>query len=181
MRLFTGIDLSAEVAQALEERLARLRLAARIRWSPLANLHITTRFIGEWPEERLAELRAALEAMRTPAPFPISIRRLGLFPDPQRPRVFWAGVESSAALARLAAETDGVLKGLGLPGEGRLFSPHLTLARIRARAELQGLREAVASLPPPDFGTFRAERFYLYRSQPMGGNPVYTKLTGFPL
>ena len=62
MRLFTGLDLPAEVVGNLEELLQQLRPTARIQWSPPANLHITTKFIGEWPEERLEELKAALRA-----------------------------------------------------------------------------------------------------------------------
>ena len=33
---------------------------ARINWSPVDNLHITTKFIGEWPEARLDEIKRAL-------------------------------------------------------------------------------------------------------------------------
>ena len=43
----------------LEELLRHLKPSARIAWSPIANLHVTTKFIGEWPEERLGELTAA--------------------------------------------------------------------------------------------------------------------------
>jgi len=53
MRLFTGLDLPADVVHNLEQLLQRLRPTARIHWSLAANLHITTKFIGEWPEERL--------------------------------------------------------------------------------------------------------------------------------
>ena len=63
MRLFTGLDLPAEVVHNLEQLLERLRPTARIHWSLPANLHITTKFIGEWPEERLGELKAPLAAL----------------------------------------------------------------------------------------------------------------------
>ena len=60
MRLFTGIDLAAEVVARLEEVVARLKPTAPIRWSPPANLHITSKFIGEWPENRLEEMRVCM-------------------------------------------------------------------------------------------------------------------------
>ena len=60
MRLFIGIDLTPEVIRSLEELLQRLKPAAQINWSPPRNLHITTKFVGEWPEERLAELKSVL-------------------------------------------------------------------------------------------------------------------------
>ena len=60
MRLFTGIDLPEHVHDKLERFLAALRPTAHLIWSPVYNLHITTKFIGEWPEEKLGEVTTAL-------------------------------------------------------------------------------------------------------------------------
>lgn len=181
MRLFTGLDLPAEVVSALEALVEQLRPAARIKWSPPANLHITTRFIGEWPEEQLPDLRAALARIPRHPPIPIHVRNVGFFPNPHSPRVFWTGVEAGPELAALAAETDRALEPLGLKPEGRPFSPHLTLARIKETVPLQKLRETIARLPALDFGSFSADRFYLYQSRPSPSGSVYTKLAEFPL
>jgi len=181
MRLFTGLDLTPEVVSALDSLLDQLRPAARIKWSPPANLHVTTRFIGEWPEERLPDLRGALGGLPSHPPIPIHIRKLGFFPNPHSPRIFWAGVEAAPDLAALASETDRALHTLGLEPEGRPFSPHLTLARIKEPVPLQKLRETIAALPSLDFGTFSADRFFLYQSLPGPAGSVYTKLAEFPL
>jgi 2'-5' RNA ligase len=181
MRLFTALDLPPEVVRTLDALLDRLRPAARIKWSPPANLHVTTRFIGAWPEERLLDLRAALAGLPNYPPIPIRIRKLGFFPNPHSPRVFWAGVEASPDLAALAVATDRALDPLGLKPEGRPFSPHLTLARIKERVPLQKLGEAIAALPSLDFGGFSADRFFLYQSRPGPAGSVYTKLAEFPL
>jgi len=181
MRLFTGLDLPADVVRALDGLLDQLRPAARIKWSPPANLHITTRFIGEWPEARLPDLRAALGRVPSYPPIPIHVRKLGFFPNPHSPRIFWAGVEASPDLAAVASETDRALEPLGLKPEGRPFSPHLTLARIKEPVPMQTLRETIAALPSLDFGSFTAERFFLYQSRPGPAGSVYTKLAEFPL
>jgi len=181
MRLFTGLDLSGEVVCSLEALLSHLRPAADWKWSPPANLHITTRFIGEWPEARLPELRAALAELPSRPPIAVHIHRLGYFPTPYAPRVFWAGVEAPADLPALAAEIDGALDRLGLPPEGRPFRPHLTLARAKERVPATALRDAVAALPSLDFGAFDAHSFFLYQSRPGAGGSVYTKLAEFPL
>lgn len=179
MRLFTALELSNEVIRALEDLLDRLRPTADINWSPPANLHITTRFIGEWPEARLPELRAALETLPGHPPIPVHVRNLGYFPNPHAPRVFWAGVEAPPDLAALASQTDAALDRLGLPPEGRPFSPHLTLARIKTRVPMESLRQAVAALPTLDFGSFTAESFFLYQSRLNPRGSVYTQLAEF--
>jgi RNA 2',3'-cyclic 3'-phosphodiesterase len=180
MRLFVGLDLPGETARALETLLNRLRPAARIGWSPPANLHITTKFIGEWPEERLEELKSALGAVAARPTIPVHVRELGFFPNPRSPRVFWCGIEAPG-LAALAADTDRATASLGIEPEKRAFSPHLTLARIREPRDLGELRRAIENFGPAEFGRFEAGSFFLYRSQLRPGGSLYTKLAEFPL
>jgi 2'-5' RNA ligase len=180
MRLFTGLDLPAEIVDRLEGLQRRLKPAARINWSPLANLHITTRFIGEWPEGRLGELKAALGGIPSREPIAVSIRRLGLFPNPHAPKIFWCGIEAPG-LAELATGTDAALEGLGLAREDKPYRPHLTLARIKDRPDMQPLRETIVSLDSQEFGAFSARSFFLYQSTLKPGGSVYTKLAEFPL
>jgi 2'-5' RNA ligase len=180
MRLFTALDLPGDLISNLEELFRRLKPAARIQWSPPANLHVTTKFIGEWPENRLGELKAALAALPGRPAIPVRIRRVGFFPNPHSPRNFWCGVEAPG-LPELATDTDSATAALGIPREKRAFSPHLTLARIKGRVELQPLREAIAALPALEFGAFQAGSFFLYQSRLRPSGSVYTKLAEFPL
>jgi RNA 2',3'-cyclic 3'-phosphodiesterase len=180
MRLFVGLDLPQDVVRNLENLLDRLRPTAPISWSPPANLHITTKFIGEWPEERLDEMKEALAKLPSHPAIPLHIRRVGFFPNPHSPRVFWCGIEAPG-LDALAADTDQATAALGVESEKRAFSPHLTLARIKERVDLQPLREKIAALESLEFGSFETSSFFLYRSQPRRTGSVYTKLAEFPL
>jgi len=179
MRLFTGLDLPAEVVGNLERLLQRLRPSAAIQWSAPSNLHITTKFIGEWPEERLAELANGLGTVPLRSAIPVQIHELGFFPSARAPRVFWCGIEAPG-LADLATETDRAAARLGIAAESRPFTPHLTLARIKERLDLESLRRAIGSLPSVEFGGFEAGSFFLYRSQLRPTGSVYTKLAEFP-
>src|ERR1051326_4319026 len=114
MRLFTAIDLPDAVLENLAALIERLKPAASIKWSPRANLHITTKFIGEWPEERLPELKQALGALPARERFEVQIRNLGYYPNPHSPRVFFAGIEAPPDLAALARDIDGVLARIGV-------------------------------------------------------------------
>ncbi len=180
MRLFTGLDLPAEVVGNLEALLERLRPKARIHWSPPANLHITTKFIGEWPEERLAELTGQLAGLPSRPSILAHIDTVGFFPNARSPRVFWCGIEAPG-LEALAADTDRATSILGIESERRAFSPHLTLARIKEPLDLEPLHRAIAALASLDFGRFETRVFYLYRSQLRPGGSVYTKIAEFPL
>jgi RNA 2',3'-cyclic 3'-phosphodiesterase len=180
MRLFIGIDLTPEVIANLEGLLERLKPAAQINWSPPRNLHITTKFVGEWPEERLEELKSALGTLPARQPINIAIEKLGFFPNPHAPRVFWAGVHAGDDLAALARDTEEAFAPLGIVKEERAYSPHLTLARIKTPGKQPALLQAVAKLPSLNFGSFAADRFYLYQSRTAPTGSVYTKLAEFP-
>ncbi len=180
MRLFTGIELPDDVREKLERLLMHLRPCAHLKWSPVYNLHVTLKFIGEWPEEKMPQLEAAL---RTVAPRPAiaaEVKGLGWFPNPHHPRVFWAGVHGGDALPALVKDIDSGLAPLGIAPEDRAFSTHLTLARIKEPAPLRALRSAIAQLESVEFGAFDVTRFYLYRSQPGSAGSIYTKLSEYP-
>jgi 2'-5' RNA ligase len=179
MRLFIALDLPIEALRNLESFVARIKPTARINWSPPANLHVTTKFIGEWPEARLAELQAALSALPGRPAIDVTVAKVGFFPNERAPRVFWCGVEAPG-IDVLAADTDAATASLGVARENRPYSPHLTLARIKDRLDLRPLHSAVAALAPLDFGRFTAQSFFLYRSELRPTGSVYTKLAEFP-
>jgi len=179
MRLFTALHLPGEVVHNLESFVARLKPTARIHWSPPANLHVTTKFIGEWPDGRLAELQVSLAAMRERPAIDVSIAKVGFYPNQHSPRVFWCGIEAEG-LEALAADTESATAAAGVARENRPYSPHLTLARIKDRLDLQPLHNALAAIPSLEFGRFTARSFFLYRSQLRPTGSVYTKLAEFP-
>ena len=181
LRLFTGIAAPEEVNARVDELIRRLRPLAHIRWSPASNFHITTKFIGAWPQERLEEMKSALGSVERQGAFPIAIRALGFFPNAKRPRVFWTGIEGGEALGRLAASTDAACARLGVERETKSYAPHLTLARIDTPVGIEALHEGIAKLPSTEFGEFEAREFHLYLSQPGRGGSVYTSLAEFPL
>ena len=172
MRLFTAIDLPPEVRASVDDFIGQLRPLARLGWTLSANLHITTRFIGDWPEERLPELQRALAALSSRAPIPIRVHGLGLVPNGKSPRILLAHADAPPELSELARD-------LGY-AERRAYSPHVTLARIKSPKGLGPLVTKLAELGDPDFGAFLADRFFLYQSKPSAAGSVYTKLSEFP-
>lgn len=179
MRLFTAIDLPDETIWKLDRLISVLRPEALIKWSPIDNLHITTKFIGEWPPERLEELETALSGILPREPFKIELRNLGWFPNERSPRVLWVGVHAEPGLYTLAKDTEARLVSLGVPPDERAFTAHLTLARIKSPVPLAQLRKKVEELQPAEIGSFEVNQFFLFRSDPGSHASIYRKLHGF--
>lgn len=178
MRLFTGLPLTYEVRRNIELLYQSLEPLAAIEWSKPGNLHVTTKFIGEWPDERLDELKSTLRAMARSAVFEISIDGFGWFPTPHHPRHFFAAVRGPEALGQLAAATNTALTAIGVPAETKPYRPHLTLARMKeSTIDLAPIKQFVAQLPSTDFGRMTVNSFKLYASR----NRTYTVIEDFPL
>jgi len=177
LRLFTAIDIPDDVKAALATLLDRLRPLAKLHWIPVEKLHITTKFIGEWPdkpEARLDELKRALAAITCPI-VDVAIRRMGWLPNPRSARVLYAGVESSETLTALARVTEQAAESVGVPVEDRIYCPHVTLARTRKKVPLSALKHALTEIELSTIGSFRASSFALYLS----AAGKYTKLQEF--
>lgn len=178
MRLFTGIALPSETSASVLALIDQLRPLAHIAWSKPEKLHITTRFIGEWPESQLDELKQALTAVSVSDPVEIRLLGLDWLPNPHRPLTLHAAVEATPALTQLAADTDAALLTLGLIPERRTYRPHVTLGRIRRQDHdpIDKLRQAVDQTRF-DLAPFRAPSFHLYLS----ADGTYTNLSEYSL
>lgn len=181
LRLFTGIAAPPEINSALDDFVRQLKPLAPIRWSPASNFHITTKFIGAWPEDRLEELKSALEAMPRSGSFFIAIRGYGFHPNARRPHVFYSNIDGGSALPALAERTNQACAGVGIDVEKKPYSPHLTLARIDSPRGLETLHAALARMGQPEFGRFDVRNFHLYLSRPGRSGSVYTSLAEFAL
>jgi 2'-5' RNA ligase len=183
MRLFVGIDLPEALSARLSRLIDQLRPLAAVRWSRAENLHVTTKFIGEWEQERLEEVKEALAAVRRMRRFPITLRGVGWFPNPHQPRVLWVGVDGGEPLVKLAQATEGALERLGIPAENRPYQPHLTLARLNGvrKDELVALRQRLATMEATEFEPFTVTAYHLYWSRTTPGGSIYTKLAGYEL
>jgi 2'-5' RNA ligase len=181
VRVFVALQIPPAVRRNLGEFLATLRaISSQPRWVRTENLHVTLKFIGEVQAERLGDIRAALSAVRSDRAVALDFRGAGFFPNEKRPRVFWAGIEASANLARLAGDIDRALEKLGVPSEKRPFSPHLTLARFEPPGLPEKLRAAIQENSKREFGSVAVKEFHLIESKLKPGGAEYTTLETFP-
>lgn len=191
MRLFVAAEPSEQVRRSavsaierLRERLDSAKASRGLRWLPPENLHLTVWFLGEVSDARA---EAVLDAMRpslaTPA-FELHLAGFGAFPPSGPPRVLWMGVTRGLAeLARAHEEVGERLQPWGFPPEGRAYSAHLTIARVKEQphgSARAALRQALAHVPA-DAGSCRIEELAVFRSRTAPAGAVYERLLRVPL
>jgi 2'-5' RNA ligase len=184
IRAFIAIPLPAALLTelaALQRRLERKVPSRSVRWVRAEGIHLTLKFLGDTPTERLPNIKQALAAVARHAPgCTFAAEGLGCFPNTNRPRVVWVGIrESTGRLAALQQAIEEVVAPLGFSPEGRNFSPHLTLGRVGRRASRSDAAQVGQLVADTDVGTLAevpADRFCLIRSvlKPTGAD--YTVL-----
>jgi 2'-5' RNA ligase len=127
MRLFVGIALPPELKLRLSLMCAGVPGA---KWVDTGNLHVTLRFIGAVDEGVASDIDAALAAIRAPR-FELTLAGVGQFGTGDKIRALWAGVERNPALGHLHDKIESALMRTGLEPEGRRYTPHVTLARLK--------------------------------------------------
>ncbi len=137
LRLFIAIELPADpvlrVLTTLQDRLKRLDLARVVHWAAIDSIHLTLKFLGETPAERLDAIGDAVaKAISGRESFALGVQGVGCFPNARNPRVVWAGLAGGLTpLHALQDSIESTVAPLGFPTEDRPFSPHLTLGRLR--------------------------------------------------
>jgi RNA 2',3'-cyclic 3'-phosphodiesterase len=183
MRLFVAVEPPAVVLAELDDMVAALRAATpELRWTGIASWHLTLAFLGEVPDERVADLTTRLEraAHRHP-PQQLAIAGGGAFPSARRAQVLWAGIAADdKALARLADSVAAGARRAGAPppGQHKRFRAHLTLARCRAPTDVSQLALALAGFTGT---TWTANTVQLIRSHLSSGPPQYEDIGAWPL
>ncbi|NLG52005.1 MAG: RNA 2',3'-cyclic phosphodiesterase [Chloroflexi bacterium] len=184
VRVFIAIELSSEILIALEKVQRQLEQepgGEAARWTDKNSIHLTLKFLGEVPRERLDAITQAMRlACSRHAPFDLTVAGLGCFPNARRPRIVWAGVqEPTGDLLALQADIEQELARARFPKEERRFTPHLTIGRTRKTArpqEVEALGSLVAASPVGELGNMRVTGVALMRSDLRPQGAIYTQL-----
>lgn len=127
IRLFTALEIPYDIARRLEALQSGIEHA---RWIERENFHITLRFIGDIAENVAADVDEALADIPF-EPFELELEGVGEFGG-AKPHALWAGVKLTEPLKRLQARHESAMRRVGLEPDRRKYTPHVTLARLRA-------------------------------------------------
>ncbi len=190
MRCFIAMELPQAVRNRLRVLIERMKpLCSSVKWVGAENLHLTLKFLGEVRDESLPEVeKAIIEAAASHPAIGLQALGLGVFPNPNWPKVVWAGLvepEGGDKLQSFQKGMEEALEPLGFNPEKRKFTPHLTIGRINARRgkplPLERLMREVQARKMEDFGSFKAREIVLFKSDLKPSGAVHTVLSKNPL
>jgi 2'-5' RNA ligase len=194
IRAFLAVELSQElraelavVQQELKQKVeSEKKGEIRISWVQPAKMHLTIKFLGDMDEQVVDPLLGAIEqAVGSQPSVNVPLERLGAFPSPHSPRVLWIGPSENweqGVEGKRVIEIHGAIEqaceGLGFLRETKTFSPHLTLARIKAGERHVGVALAKSGVLDRScsLGPLAVESVVLMKSELKPTGSAYTRL-----
>lgn len=177
MRTFIAVELPTEIQRKMAETIEILKSAqAGVKWVEEKNLHLTLKFLGDVPEQKIGSLASVVDqAVKDVGPFPATIEGTGAFPDERKPRVVWIGTgEGSQEFIKLAnsLEENLVPQGFG-KAEEREFTPHITIGRVKVRKGFPALTQKLKEAKGSKFGRVQVDHLTIMKSTLTPKGPIY--------
>ena len=135
IRTFIAVPVPDSIRSQIADFQSTLRQQkADIKWVRSESIHITLKFLGDVQEDKIEEISRILQVcIEDVDSFILSITGTGAFPNLQRPRVLWIGIEQGLRqLGDLSKRINRALEDIGFESEKRPFSGHVTLGRVRS-------------------------------------------------
>ena len=188
LRTFIAVEIPSHVQKKIQQETEPLRKAigsSLVRWVSIQNVHLTLKFLGDVSPASVDTLTQMLRAEADSCPeLDMQISGLGSFPSLRRPRVLFIGIQAPAELEALYRGIESACARLGYESEGRGFSPHLTIGRIKQDASVadqQKVRHALAETKIDSLGIARVNSVHLHKSDLKPTGSVYTQIFSAPL
>lgn len=179
--------ISLELPETLKAHLGKIQTSVKsneftfVKWVVPESIHLTLKFLGNVQIQKVEQIIQALTNVAAcVAPFKLETAELGVFPDLDRPSVFWVGLGGEIkSLIVLQKNIDDALEPLGFQKEKRAFTPHLTLARLREAASMMNKRDFSEAIKRIQFDVrykWEIRSVCLIRSQLSPQGAIYSKI-----
>lgn len=187
MRVFIAIDIDEPIREGLADLQNELRGKADIRkgdvkWVEPEAMHLTLKFLGEIKDEQAVDVcNITRDVAGRHRSFELDVGQVGHFGGASA-RVLWIGVgQNCNDLLELQQDLEEQLDSAGWPKEGRKFSAHLTLCRVRNSGAGSKLVQLIRPYNDFKLGTIPADSVCVYQSELRPEGPIYTVLGNYKL
>lgn len=183
LRVFAAIPIPESHQKKIGAVAKRFASRPNLRFVEPAAMHLTLNFIGDAEDRELPKLcRELSAALKSHSAFEIELTQLGAFPNFDRPRVFWVGVQrGSEELIEINSKFRDIIEDSGFLQEKR-YLPHVTIARTQHRNVDGGLIEEMqASFNRLSLEPFSAKNVIVFNSLLEKKGPTYIRLATMSL
>ena len=182
VRAFLAIDLDDDLKPKINRIIKEFKqIDAKIKYVELTNLHLTLKFFGDIDTNGLELLEDAIERVVSDfKPFDIKIKGCGAFPNTNRIKVIWVGIDDDTIIKDLHAKLDKEFVKLGFDKDKK-FSTHLTIGRMKSAKNKNQCKSTIEEYDEFEIGEMQVSEISLKKSTLTPQGPIYDDLKVFEL
>lgn len=182
LRAFLAIDIDEDLKAKIYRVIKEFgQIDANIKYVELENLHLTLKFFGDIDTEGLDVLSSKIsDVVSNFDSFNVKIKGCGAFPNTNRIKVIWLGIDEDETVKRLHDELDREFVKLGFDKDKK-FSTHLTVGRMRSGKNKDKVKSKIEEFSEVEIGEMAVERIILKKSTLTPQGPIYEDLEVFEL
>jgi 2'-5' RNA ligase len=182
IRAFLAIDVDEDLKAKMYKIIKEFKqIDANIKYVDLENLHLTLKFFGDIDVEGIDLLSSKIsKVVENFDGFNLKIKGCGAFPNTNRIKVIWLGIENDEIVKRLHDELDKEFVKLGFDKDKR-FSSHLTIGRMKSAKGKAKVKSTIEEFSDVKIGEMSVDRIVLKKSTLTPKGPIYEDLEIFEL
>jgi 2'-5' RNA ligase len=178
IRSFIAFDIedSSIKDQFINVQNALIKAGADVKLVEPQNIHITLRFLGEISEALIEKVKNEISNIDFKS-FDVEFKGLGAFPSFNRINVIWVGIKKGEKeLKELFNQLENRLRKIGFSPDPKGFSPHITIARVKSRKNIEKIIKILNEMKDYSFGTMSFNSLRLKKSTLTPKGPIYDTL-----
>lgn len=182
IRAFLAIDLDDDLKPKIHKIIKEFKqIDADIKYVDLQNLHFTLKFFGDIDTDGIDLISSKIEnVIKDFDSFNIKIKGCGAFPNTNRIKVIWVGLDEDEILKNLHDRLDKEFNSIGFDLDKK-FSSHLTIGRMKSAKGKADVKKTIETNKTVDIGTMEVNTIILKKSTLTPSGPIYEDLIEYRL
>ncbi len=179
MKIRMFVSIPVKDPSPLKGLLEEVNGIQNVKASPISQMHITVRFIGDIDDGKTKKVvRCVEDAVKGVPPFDIVLHGVGCFPNRNRPSVLWIGADPQDVLKGISDRLASNLKGSNIQFDEKPFKSHITIGRCKGPATIGQFMDKYAGT---EFLSFCCDEVLIMRSELGPKGAKHTVLERVPL
>ena len=141
------------------------------------NIHITLKFLGDVPHNKLSEIEDIIKnSIIDIEPFQFNLEGVGVFPNQKFIKILWIGIKNSEILEKISKRINQKINLMFKDIKQQKFIPHITIGRIKSAKNKEKILEIVDKYKTYKFANIRVDSIKLKKSELTSKGPIYTNI-----
>ncbi|WXG40761.1 MAG: RNA 2',3'-cyclic phosphodiesterase [Candidatus Freyarchaeum deiterrae] len=182
IRAFIAVEIKDNtlIQKILDIQKEFSQTSANLKLVEPENIHFSLRFLGNISSAMVDKIYEAMKSVKF-SPFELELYGVGCFPSLSRINNVWIGTrKGKEEITRIYDELEEQIIKLKFKPEGRGYTPHATIARVKSAYNKDKLAKIISKFSSLEIGSMTVNTVQLKESKLTPKGPIYSTLRSAP-